>query len=83
VFCYAGATITYKSKLQTVIATSSTEATFVAAVHVAKTAKYLCSVLKDLGFAQEHPTVLYKDNQAAIAMINQQKPTTHLRHIDV
>jgi len=31
VFCYAGAAIAYKSKLQTVIATSSTEAKFVAA----------------------------------------------------
>jgi len=83
VFCYAGAAIVYKSKLQTVIATSSTEAKFVAAVHAAKTARYLCSILKDLGFAQEHPTVLYEDNQAAIAMINQCKPTTHSRHINV
>jgi len=83
VFCYAGAAIAYKSKLQTVIATSSTEAEFVAVVHAAKTARYLRSVLKDLGFAQEHPTVLYKDNQAAIAMINQCKPTTHSRHINV
>ena len=83
VFCYAGAAIAYKSKLQTVIATSSTEAEFVAAVHAAKVARYLRSVLKDLGFAQENPTILYEDNQAAIAMINQRKPTTRSRHIDV
>jgi len=38
VFCYAGAAIAYKSKLQTVIATSSTKAKFVAMVHAAKTA---------------------------------------------
>jgi len=75
--------IANKSKLQTVIATSSTEAEFVAAVHAAKIARYLHSILKDLGFAQEHPTVLYEDNQAAIAMINQRKPTTRSRHIDV
>jgi len=66
-----------------VTATSLTEAEFVAAVHAAKTARYLQSVLKDLGFMQERPTVLYKDNEAAIAMINQRKPTTHLRHINV
>jgi len=83
VFCYAGAAIAYKSKLQTIITTSSTVAEFVAAVHAAKIARYLCSVLKDLGFTQEHPTVLYEDNQAAIAMINQCKPTTCSRHIDV
>jgi len=69
--------------LQTVITTSSTEAEFVAAVHAAKIARYLRSVLKDLGFTQEHPTVLYEDNQAAIAMINQHKPTTCSRHNDV
>jgi len=83
VLCYAGAAITYKSKLQTVIATSSTKAEFVTAVHAAKMARYLSSVLKDLGFAQEYPTVLYEDNQAAIAMINQRKPTICSRHINV
>jgi len=56
---------------------------FVAAVHAAKTARYLWSILKDVGFAQQRPTVLYKDNEAAIAMINQCKPTTHSCHIDV
>jgi len=66
-----------------VIATSSTEAEFVTAFHAAKMARYLQSVLKDLGFAQEQPTVLYEDNEAAIAMINQCKPTTRSRHIDV
>ncbi len=40
-------------------------------------------LLKDLGFAQEQPTVLYEDNEAAIAMINQRKPTTCSHHIDV
>jgi len=40
-FCYAGAAIAYKSKLQTMIATRSTEAEFMAAVHAAKTARYL------------------------------------------
>jgi len=39
--------------------------------------------LKDLGFAQEQPTVLYDDNEAAIAMINQRKPTTCSFHITV
>jgi len=53
------------------IATSSTEAEFMAAVHAAKTVRYLQSVLKELGFVQEQPTILYKDNEAAIAMINQ------------
>ena len=73
----------YKSKLQVTVATSSTEAEFVAAVSAAKTAKYLHSVLSELGFPQSGPTILYEDNQAAIAMVNENKPTTRSRHIDI
>ena len=82
-FCLAGGAVAFKSKLQPTIATSSTEAEFCAGVTGAKVAKYLRSVLSDLGFAQEEPTPLYMDNQAAIAMINERKPTTRSRHIDI
>jgi hypothetical protein len=50
VFCLAGGAVAYKSKLQATIATSSTEAEFIAAVSAAKTAKYLRSVLSELVF---------------------------------
>jgi hypothetical protein len=83
VFCLAGGAIAYKSKLQATVATSSTEAEFIAAVHAAKLAKYLRSVLMEFGFPQDGPTPLYEDNMAAIAMINESKPTTRSRHIDI
>lgn len=83
VFCLAGGAIAFKSKLQPTVATSSTEAEFTAGVSGAKVAKYLRSVLSELGYAQEEPTPLYMDNQAAIAMINERKPTTRSRHIDI
>jgi len=82
-FCLAGGAIAFKSKLQTTVATSSTEAEFVAGVSAAKVAKYLRSVLKDLGFPQRRPSPLYVDNESAIAMINENKPTTRSRHIDI
>jgi hypothetical protein len=41
VFTLAGGAVTFKSKLQATVATSSTEAEFVAAVSAAKVAKYL------------------------------------------
>jgi hypothetical protein len=44
-FCYASGAVTFKSKLQTTIATSSMEAEFVASVSAAKVAKYLRSIL--------------------------------------
>jgi hypothetical protein len=83
IFTLCGAAIAYRSKLQAVVATSSTEAMFIAAVQAAKTAKYLRSILADLGYPQSGPTKLYKDNQAAILMTNAGKPTQRSHHIDI
>jgi hypothetical protein len=83
IFSFAGAAVAYKSKLQSICATSSTEAEFIAAVLAAKTAKYLRSVLSELGYAPTGPTTLHVDNQAAVAMINESKPTPRSRHIDI
>ncbi len=83
VFTLAGGAIAFKSKLQATVATSLTEAEFVAAVSAAKVAKCLRSVLHELGFAQGKPTPLYVDNQAAIAMVNERKPTPRSRHIHI
>ena len=79
----AGGVIAFRSKLQATVATSSTEAEFVAAVQACKTVLYLRSVLKELDFDFEGPSVIYEDNMAAIAMINSKKPTERTRHIDV
>jgi hypothetical protein len=84
-YYYTGGAIAFKSKLQTTVATSSTEAEFVATVSAAKVAKYLRSVLRELDHTQEQPMPLYMalDNEAAIAMINERKPTTPSCHIDI
>jgi len=83
IIVYAGAAIAYKAKMQPTIATSSTEAEFIAAVYTAKAVKHLQSVLNDLGLLYLKPTIIYKDNKAAINMINDSKPTTRSHHIDV
>jgi hypothetical protein len=80
--CFGGSVIAYKSKVQPVVATSSTEAEFYAAVAAAKMAKYFRSILTDLGFAPTEPTPLFEDNEAAIAMVNECRPTPRVRHLD-
>ena len=75
--------VSYRSKTQSVTATSSTEAEFLAAVTAAKQAKYLRAVMKDLGFVQEGPTPLYEDNESAINIVNHRVPTERSRHIDI
>jgi hypothetical protein len=83
VFCLAGGCIAFRSKQQPVIATSSTEAEFVSGVQAGKMARYLRSILKELGNEQVGPTVLYCDNESAIKMVNNDQPTERSRHIDI
>jgi hypothetical protein len=56
---------------------------FVAAIHATKLAKYLHAVLFEFGVPQEGPMPLYEDNISAITMINERKPTSNSRHIDI
>jgi Reverse transcriptase (RNA-dependent DNA polymerase) len=78
-----GAAVVFKSKTQSIAATSSTEAEFICAVHTGKIVKYLRSILFELGFEQREPTPIYEDNRAAIDMVNANKPTERSRHIDI
>jgi hypothetical protein len=82
-FTLCGGVIAYRSKTQSITATSSTEAEFLAAVLAAKQAKYLRAILRDLGFPQDEPTPIYEDNMSAIKMINARIPTERSRHIDI
>ena len=84
VFTYAGGAVSYKSKTQTITASSSTEAEFIAAYDCAKTARYLRFVLQELGYPQEGATEIHIDNQAALQIINDnQCPTIWTRHLDI
>jgi hypothetical protein len=59
---FAGGAIGYKTKFQTVIAHSSTEAEFVAACDTAKLILFYRSLLDDIGISQTEATVMYEDN---------------------
>jgi hypothetical protein len=79
----AGAAITFKTKLQKVITTSSTEAKLVAAVAAAKVVRYLRSVLTDLGYPPSGPTILHEDNQAVLDIVNKEVPSERTHHVDI
>ena len=83
VFTYSGGAIVYRSKTQSLTALSSTEAEFIAAVTASKTAKYIRSVLAELGFEQAGPTPIYEDNKPTIDIVSSRKPTERTRHIDI
>jgi len=82
-FLLAGGAISYRCKTQSITATSSTEAEFLAAVLAAKHAKYLRAILSDLGYPPSQPTPIYEDNMSATNIINAKVPTERSRHIDI
>jgi Reverse transcriptase (RNA-dependent DNA polymerase) len=82
-FLLCGGAISYRCKTQSITATSSTEAEFLAAVTAAKHARYIRAIMTELGFPPKHPTTMFCDNQSAINMINARVPTERSRHIDI
>ena len=83
VFTFMGGAVVYKSKTQSLTASSSTEAEFIAAHAAAKIACYLQMLLKQLGYEQKDPTPIHIDNLPALQMINDNSsPIERTRHID-
>jgi hypothetical protein len=78
----AGGPICWKSTKQTLVALSSAEAEYIALTEVVKELMWLRELLRELGFDQSAtPTVIYEDNQAAIAMSKNQATTGRTKHI--
>ena len=62
-FLLAGAAIYYRSRLQEIIAQSSTEAELITMAESGKAALYIRSILAELGLIQLHPTKIDADKQ--------------------
>ena len=78
-----GGAILWASKLQSTMATSSTEAEFMQAVTACKGVKWVRHIMNELKRVQSGPSHINKDNMASIMMVNQNHPTTCTRHIDI
>jgi hypothetical protein len=77
------AAIAYKSKLQPLIASSSTEAEFYSASDGAKMAIYMRSILEEMGLPQTEPTPIGIDNSAVIDIADKSAPTSRVRHVEI
>jgi hypothetical protein len=78
-----GVPAAYKASLWPTVAGSSTEAEFQRAYNGGRISLYLCSIHWDLNVPQDSSTVLYEDNDGAMAMANAGKPTPRSHHIDI
>jgi hypothetical protein len=86
VFMLAGGPVSWKSRKQTCIATSSNEAEYVAASDTAKQAVWIRRLMVDMDlFDGENcsPLIINMDNQGALDLINSTVNTRRSKHIDI
>jgi hypothetical protein len=75
--------ISWSSKRQSTVATSSTEAEYMACCHAAKEAVWLRMLLHAVGHHQQNATILRCDNQGALILTADPSFHSHAKHIDV
>ena len=82
-FYLAKGPITWKSKLQTIIAQSTTEAEYIAINIAAKEAVYIRALLEELGLYKQNKLPLYTDNNGALLLANNPLFHERTKHIAV
>ncbi|GJT06832.1 retrovirus-related pol polyprotein from transposon TNT 1-94 [Tanacetum coccineum] len=82
VFTLSGGTVSWVSKMQSVVAMSTTEAKYVAAAQASKEAIWLKMLLEELGYEQEKIT-LFCDNQSALYLARNPAFHSKTKHIRV
>ena len=78
-----GCTVTWSSRKQRIVATSTAEAEYIGLAHCAREVLFLRQLLKELGYEQREPTLILEDNQACIAIAENPAHHARTKHIDV
>ena len=83
IFLLGGCAISWRSKKQSIVALSSTEAEYVALCEAAQETTWLRNLLHDIGLQQEQPTTVFEDNQGALALAHNPRDHPRTKHMDV
>jgi hypothetical protein len=75
--------VTWSSKKQQIIALSSTESEYIGQTHMLKEILWIRQFLGELTADFNHPTILYSDNQGAIALAKNIKFHARSKHINI
>jgi len=78
IFLMARGAVAWSSKKQNTVALSTAEAEYVATTHAAKQALWYRSLFNELDLPLQTTTILYSDNQAAIAIAHHPARTKHI-----
>jgi len=71
------------SGLSTLATSSTEESEFMQVVSASKGIKWTRHIMNEMKRTQTGPSPINKDNMAAIMMVNQSRPITQTRHIDI
>jgi hypothetical protein len=82
-YLIGGAAYCWSSKKQSTTAQSSTEAEYTAIAHAARQAIWSRYLFAELGYPEEEPTLLFGDNQSAIAIAHDPQYHARSKHFDV
>jgi hypothetical protein len=83
VFLHSGGAVDWRSKMQTVVATSSMESEYIGLCTAVKMAVWLHSCLKELQLSRQPKIPIGMDNQSAIIFAEEQILQDRSKHIDI
>jgi hypothetical protein len=78
-----GNLVSWNTKKQTTVATSSAEAEVMASAALVSEIKWLILILEELGFVVNKPITVYCDNQSAISISENDVKHDRSKHIDI
>ena len=83
VFTLGSGPITWACKKQSAISLSSAEAEYCGVIEASKEVLWLCQILSEFGFQQQHLTTLWCDNQSAIQLCKDLVQHQRSEHIEL
>jgi hypothetical protein len=75
--------VSWSSKLQTLVALSTTEAEHISAVEAEKEILWMCEFMRELGYNISGSSLLWMDNQSAIAMSKNPEHHRKMKHLSL
>lgn len=80
---YEGGAVSWSSKKQTIVASSTTETEYVSATIDCQEIQWLLKLTKDMGIDIPKPVVVYEDNQSYIPIAEKEDVNTSTKNIDL
>jgi len=75
--------VSWSSKLPSIVALSTTEAEYIAAVSAGKEIRWMRNLLHEMGFSPTGPSVLRIDNQSAISVAKHPEHHRRMKQLDL